>query len=176
MTIFLILGITGLLVVVAGLLLGELLDGAVDAVLPGDFGPGVVPALGAAVSAFGFGAALALRSGELTTGAAATAGSVGAVVVGAASFFLARSLIGDPVPPPRMESLYGVFGVVITPIPAGGFGEIAVVVHGSHQKFSARAEQPLPARTSVYVLEVLSSTSVLVAPADPTLVFKELLP
>jgi hypothetical protein len=176
MTVFLILGIIGFVVLVAGLLLGELLDGAVDVVVPGDAGPGVVPALGAAVSAFGFGAALALRSGDMSAEAAVAAGAAGAVVVGVASFFLARSLIGDPVPPPRMESLYGVFGVVITPIPAGGYGEIAVVVHGSHQKFAARAEQPLPARTSVYVLEVLSSTSVLVAPADPTLVFKELLP
>jgi hypothetical protein len=76
-----------------------------------------------------------------------------------------------------MESLYGAFGVVVTPIPAGGLGEISLVAHGSHQKFAARAEQPLPARTSVYVLEVLSSTSVLVAPADPTFAFnKELQP
>lgn len=174
MTVLVILGVLGLFVVVAGILLGELLDGAVDAVVPGDLGPGVTPALGAAVAAFGFGGALALQSGDVTTGVALAAGGLGAVVVGGASFFLARSLIGDAVPPPRSESLYGLFGVVVTPIPAQGYGEISVVVHGSHQKLSARADQPLPTRTSVYVLEVLSSTSVLVAPADPTFGFQEI--
>ena len=70
LVLLLALGTVGLLVVLAGLLLGELLDGAVDAVVPGDLGPGVTPALGAALAAFGFGGALALRSSGLSAGVA----------------------------------------------------------------------------------------------------------
>ena len=169
LTALLVLGVLGLAVVVAGLLLGELLDGAVDVVVPGDLAPGVTPALGAALSAVGFGGALALRSAGLSTGVAVGLGAVGAAVVGGASYRLSRSLIGDGVAPPGRASLYGVFGSVVTPVPVDGYGEASFVVHGTRRKLSARAEVPLPAGTRVYVLDVLSATSVLVAPADPTL-------
>ena len=53
-------------------------------------------------------------------------------------------------------------------MPAGGYGEASFVVHGTRRKLAARADGPLPAGTPVYVLDVLSATSVLVAPADPT--------
>lgn len=167
LTVLLVLGVLGLAVVLAGLLLGELLDGALDVVVPGDLAPGVTPALGAAVSAFGFGGALALRDSDLATGAALGLGAAGAVVVGASAFLLGRAVVGEGVPPPTGAALYGVFGSLVTGVPAGGYGEVAVVVHGTRRKLSARAEQALPAGTPVYVLEVLSETSVLVAPADP---------
>lgn len=169
LTALLVLGVLGLVVVLAGLLLGELLDGAVDVVAPGDLGPGVTPAVGAALAAFGFGGALALRSGGLSTGVAVACGAAGAVVVGAASYRLSRALIGEGVPPPGRAALYGVFGSVVTPVPADGYGEASFVVHGTRRKLSARSEVPLAAGTPVYVLDVLSATSVLVAPADPTL-------
>ena len=167
-TAFLVLGILGLTVVLAGLLLGELLDGAVDAAVPGDLAPGATPAAGAALSAFGFGGALALRGEDLPVGVACALGILGAAVVGTASYRLSRSLVGDGVPPPGREALYGVFGLLVTPVPAGGYGEASFVVHGTRRKLSARADHPLPVGTPVYVLDVLSATSVLVAPADPT--------
>lgn len=170
-TVLIVLGALGLAVVLAGLLLGELLDGAVDAVVPGDLGPGVTPALGAALAAFGFGGALAVRGAGLPLGLACALGAAGAVVVGGASFLLVRGLVGDGVPPPGASALYGVFGSVVTPVPASGYGEASFVVHGTRRKLSARAEHPLPAGTPVYVLEVLSPTSVLVASADPTSLF-----
>jgi hypothetical protein len=165
----LVVGVLGLVVVLAGLLLGELLDGAVDVVVPGDLGPGVTPAVGAALAAFGFGGALALRGTGLSGAAAVACGAAGAVVVGAASYRLSRSLIGDGVPPPGADALYGVFGSIVTPVPAGGYGEASFVVHGTRRKLSARADVPMPVGTRVYVLDVLSATSVLVAPA-PTLI------
>lgn len=168
LTALLVLGVLGLAVVLAGLLLGELLDGALDVVVPGDLVPGATPAAGAALAAFGFGGALALRSGGLGIGTAGALGALGAVAVGTASYRLSRSLIGDGVPPPGPDALYGVFGRLVTPVPAHGYGEASFVVHGTRRKLSARAEHPLPAGTPVYVLDVLSATSVLVAPADPT--------
>ena len=168
LTALLVLGVLGLTVVLAGLLLGELLDGAVDGVVPGDLAPGATPALGAALAAFGFGGALAVRSGDLPVVAACALAAVGAGAVGGAAYLLSRSLIGDGVPPPRAEALYGVFGTLVTPVPPEGYGEASFVVHGTRRKLSARADAPLPAGTPVYVLDVLSATSVLVAPAHPT--------
>ncbi len=169
MTALLVLGTLGLLVVVAGVLVGELLDGVVDGVLPGDLGPGVTAALGAAVAAFGFGGALALRTSDLSLSAACGLAAVGAVAVGATAFYASRALIGSEAPPARSTDLYGVFGTVVSPIPAGGLGEVALVHRGTRLKLAARADQPLPARTPVYVLEVLSETAVAVAPASPVL-------
>ena len=169
LTVLLVLGGLGLAVVLAGLLLGELLDGAVDAVVPGELAPGVTPALGAAVSAFGFGGALALRSADLPTALALSLAAVGALAVGGVAYALSRAVVGEPVPPPTGHDLYGVFGSLVTPVPAGGYGEASFVVHGTRRKLSARSEVPLPAGTRVYVLDVLSATSVLVTPADPTL-------
>ena len=169
MTALLVLGTLGLLVVLVGILLGELLDGALDAALPGDLGPGVTAALGAALAAFGFGTALAQRAGELPTTVSYALGAAGAVGVGAASFYSARALIGAESRPSRSTDLYGVFGTVVSPIPAGGYGQVAVDQHGTRLQLSARADSPLPAGTPVYVLEIVSETAVVVAPVQPVL-------
>jgi hypothetical protein len=166
-TALIVLGVLGLVVVCAGLLLGDLLDGAVDVVVPGDVAPGVTPAVGAAVSAFGFGGALALRGADLAPPLALALAAAGALAVGGVAFALARAVVGEPSAAPSGTDLYGVFGSLVTPVPANGYGEMTVVVHGTRRKLAARAEQPLSAGTPVYVLEVLSETSVLVAPADP---------
>ncbi len=167
LTVLVLLGVLGLAVVLAGLLLGDLLDGAVDGVVPGDLAPGATPAAGAAVAAFGFGGALALRGAELSAGVSLALATAGAVVVGLAAFLLARAVVGESAPAPAGSDLYGLFGSLVTPVPAGGYGEATFVVRGDRRKLSARAEQPLPVGAPVYVLEVLSETSVLVAPADP---------
>lgn len=167
LTVLLVLGAVGLAVVLAGLLLGELLDGAVDVVVPGDLAPGATPAAGAALAAFGFGGALALRGGGLAAPLALALAAAGALAVGGLAFALARAVVGEPVAAPTGNDLYGVFGSLVTAVPPGGYGEVTIVVHGTRRKLSARAEEPLPAGAPVYVLEVLSETSVLVAPADP---------
>jgi len=169
MSVLVVLGILGLLVVLAGVVLGEALDGLVDGVVPADMGPGVTAAAGAGLAAFGFGGALALRAGGLSLAAACGLGAAGAAVVAAAAFYASRALIGAESPPARASDLYGVFGTVVSAIPAGGLGEVALVHGGTRLKLAARADQPLPARTRVYVLEVLSETAVVVVPTSPVL-------
>lgn len=169
LTALILLGSLGLLVLVAGLVFGDLLDGVFDVALPGDLGTGVPAATGAALTAFGYGSALALTSADLPAGASLGLGAAGAVVVGGVSYRMAKALIGTPVEPHRTSSLYGVFGSVVTAIPADGFGEVALVHGGERRKISARAESPLPAGTQVYVVEILSETAVAVAPATPVL-------
>jgi membrane protein implicated in regulation of membrane protease activity len=65
------------------------------------------------------------------------------------------------------NDLLGTVGVVITPVPAGGYGEVRLSVAGQQIKFNARADQPLALGTRVFVIEVPTPTSVLVEPTPP---------
>ena len=62
------------------------------------------------------------------------------------------------------SDLLGTSGVVITPVPVGGYGEVRLAVAGQQIKFNARAAEPLALGTRVFVIEVPSPTSVLVEP------------
>lgn len=161
MVLFWVVGGIGLVLLLSGLLLGDLLDGLLEAV---DGGSGLTPALGAALAAFGFGGAL--LTGSLGVGLAALAGLGGALVVGIAAFFLTRAVIGTPAAPVRSSDLLGVFGTVVTRIPADGLGEVVLPQAGSRVKLAARSHEPVPSGVPVYVVEVLSATSVVVQRAD----------
>lgn len=169
MNALLVIGSVGLFFLVAGIVFGELLDGTFDVALPGDLGTGVAAGIGAGIAAFGFGGALILHASTLPLVVALLLGAAGAVAVGTVSYKASKALIGGPSAPARASDLYGVFGTVVTSIPPTGFGEIALVHAGERRKLSARAEQPLPSGTSVYVTEILSETAVAVAPARPVL-------
>lgn len=65
------------------------------------------------------------------------------------------------------NDLLGTVGVVITPVPVGGYGEVRLAVAGQQIKFNARADQPLALGTRVFVIEVPTPTSVLVEPTPP---------
>ena len=172
MLLFLVVGGLGLLLLLAGLLLGDLLDGGLDALGAGD---GVTPAIGAALAAFGlFGALLV---GPTGTTVAVLGGLAGALVLGVAALFLARALIGADTGAVRSGDLVGVFGTVITRIPANGMGEVVLPQAGSRVKLAARSHESVPAGAPVYVTEVLSATSVAVQRADSgTTDFQELHP
>jgi membrane protein implicated in regulation of membrane protease activity len=62
------------------------------------------------------------------------------------------------------NDLIGAMGVVITPVPVGGYGEVRLAIAGQHIKFNARSDQPLALGTRVFVISVPSPTSVLVEP------------
>ena len=58
-------------------------------------------------------------------------------------------------------SILGTQGTVVTPISSpASFGEVRLNVGGHTLKYNARAQQPLPVGTPVYVVDVLSETSV----------------
>ena len=169
LTALLVVGSVGLLFLLAGIAFGELLDGVFDVAMPGDLGTGLAAASGAGLAAFGYGGALVLYASTLPVVVALLLGAAGALVVGGVSYQASKALIGTPSTPQRATDLYGVFGTVVTAIPAVGFGEVALVHAGGRRKLSARAEQPLASGTSVYVTEILSETAVAVAPARPVL-------
>jgi hypothetical protein len=75
------------------------------------------------------------------------------------------ALGGQPDPAPSSTARLGLFGTVVSGIPDGGYGEISLSVDGTPVKVSARSAVPLDAGAPVYVTEISSSTSVVVARA-----------
>jgi hypothetical protein len=166
---FIVIGAVGLAVVLASLLLGDLLDGLFEAI-DVDFGGGIfsAPVLGSFLAAFGFGAALIM----FATGTSATLGALGGlgsgVVVGGIALAMMRALVNMPTDETvTMTGLEGAPGVVVTRIPGEGYGEVTVRHHGRQHKYYARAHEPIAAGTPVEVTAVLSSSAVMVKPADP---------
>lgn len=167
MTLFLLLGIFGTVMLVLGLVGGDLLDGVFDAVgIDATGGVFSTEVVGGFLAAFGFGVWLLGDGLGLGTGLALAGGGVAGVVMGGTALWLSRSLINlrtDATP--TAADLRGALGRVISPIPDGGLGEVRISRHGHPLKLAARAEQPISPGVEVVVVEVLSATSVLVAVA-----------
>lgn len=158
MTVFLVLGTVGLVVLLVSLFVGEVFDGAFDA-LPGDvLSTSVVAGF---LAAFGFAGGMAVDS--LGTGPAVGVGLVAGVLVGGGAGWLTRTLSGlrtDETP--TGEALVGLPGTVVTQIPSQGYGEVSLTVAGHLTKLNARADEVLFVGTPVTVTATLSPTSVMV--------------
>lgn len=168
MTGFIVIGVVGLAIVLASLLLGDILEGLFDA-FDADFGHGVfsAPVIGSFLAAFGFGAALVMTATGIGAAGGALAGLASGGVIGALALLMTRSLMHMPTDPTmRSADLVGSTGVVITPIPAEGLGEVSLTYAGQITKLSARASAPISSGTTVVVTQVASSSSVVVRPAD----------
>ena len=168
-TAFIAIGMVGLAIVLLSLILGEVLDGVFGA-FDLDAGGGVfsAPVIGSFLAAFGFGAALIMTS----TGANATLGALGGLasglIVGGLALAMMRTLMHMPTDETvTTRGLEGTPGIVITPVPAHGYGEVTIRHHGEQRKYNAMADEDLPAGTRVQVTGVLSPSAVVVAPADP---------
>lgn len=126
-----------------------------------------LPAIAGFLGAFGFGGAIV--AALLGTGgplAWVLAGVVG-LSVGVPAAWLAdramRAAINMPTDATLTSAdLVGATGVVITPVPAQGYGEVRLEVAGQPLKFNARAAEPLARGTRIFVIEVPTPTSVLV--------------
>ena len=167
MTLFLVLGVVGLVLLLVSLVLGDLFDGLLDA-LPSDVFSSAV--IGGFVSAFGFGAALSDGLGA-SRGLAVVVG----VVVGVAFAWFAGWLTrvvrgGGSDATVTTEDTVGRDAKVVTGIPANGFGVVRVQVGGHSLQLNARADAPVEPGAEVYVTAVLSPTAVAVAPVRTELV------
>ena len=158
MTVFLVLGAVGLVVLLVSLLVGEVFDGLFDA-LPGDvLSTSVVAGF---LAAFGFAGGLAV--GSLGTALAVVVGVLAGVLVGGGAGWLTRSLSRMRTDEaPTGDALVGLPGTVVTQIPSQGYGEVSVTVAGHLTKLNARADEVLFAGTPVTVTATLSPTSVMV--------------
>jgi membrane-bound ClpP family serine protease len=166
--VFLSLGGLGVAVLAVGLLGAELLHVGhpdIDGLIP-------IEAAAAFVGAFGFAAAIA--SDVMDAGTPVEVAAAGGIGIGAAlpAAYLAlrlaraaRNMRTDPTP--TRQDLVGCLGVVITPIPAGGYGEVRLRLGGQPVKFNARADRPLPTGAHVFVIDAPSDTSVVVEETPP---------
>lgn len=164
MTAFLVIGMVGLALIVAALLFGDVLDGALDFIdLDASGGLFSLPVIGSFIAALGFGGALLMSGLNFTTGAALAGGTVAGVAMGGTALGLTRALLNMPTDPtPRTADLVGALGTVVTRIPDGGFGEVTIAQAGQRVKLSARSDVPINSGTTVVVVDVTSPTSVIV--------------
>jgi membrane-bound ClpP family serine protease len=156
--LFLAIGGLGLLLFVLSLLGVELLD--LDGLIP-------LEAVAVATGTFGFAAAIASSSLDPRTAPAllAVAGIGVAAAVPAAWLALRLSRAAQRMPTdatPTSEDLPGLLGVVVTPIPADGYGEVRVALGGQPVKLNATADSPIPLGAEIFVVSVRSETSVVV--------------
>jgi hypothetical protein len=159
-TVFLVLGIAGLVLLAVSLLVGDLLDGVLDA-LEADWLSSAI--IGGFVSAFGFGAAAVDGAGGPGTVALAVGAGAG-VVVGWFAWWLTRLVKNGPSDGTvSIADSVGLVGKVITDIPSDGYGVVRVVVGGHSLQVNASSGLPVIAGTEVHVTEVLSPTAVRVA-------------
>ncbi|MFD0786472.1 NfeD family protein, partial [Micromonospora azadirachtae] len=65
---------------------------------------------------------------------------------------------------PTRNDLVGAVGLVVTPVPVNGYGEVRIRLAGQPVKLNARADQAIAVGTRIFVVEALSETSVHVEP------------
>ena len=166
---FLAVGGVGVLVLVLALVGGEIGHlGHPDA-----DGPFSLPAIAAFVGGVGFGGAAASAllpdlPGVVTVLLCLVVGVVVALPLAAGAVKLASGLRDMPTAPTLTEGdLLGSQGVVVSAVPAGGFGEVRLSLGGQQLKYAARSEVALPTGTPVYVVDTPSPTSVEVVSTAP---------
>jgi len=160
-TLFLVLGVVGLVLLAVSLVVGDVFNGVLEA-LPGDVFSSAV--IGGFVSAFGFGAALTDSLDAPPWLAVVVGAVVGAAFAWFASWLTRVVRGGGSDATVTTDDAVGRDAKVLTGIPDGGYGVVRVQVGGHSLQLNARAEQPVAPGTDVYVTAVLSPTAVSVAP------------
>jgi membrane protein implicated in regulation of membrane protease activity len=164
---FLFIGGLGLALLAVSLLLGDVLHlGHPDA-----DGPFSVPSVAGFVGAFGFGGAIVAAltgGGLLSLVAGLVTGIVIAIPSAIGTMALARmaSRMRTDATPTRSD-LVGRLGVIVTPIPAQGYGEVRVSIGGQPMKLNARSDKAVALGARVFVIEAPSDTSVVVEETAP---------
>ncbi|MFD3512004.1 hypothetical protein [Streptomyces sp. NPDC058657] len=170
MSLFLGLGIAGLVLLVLALVLDGLLEGLFGgfSALEGLFdGLISLPVVAGFLAMLGFGGAITLGTTGLGAGAATGVGAVTGVGAAWLTWKFTRALMRDQTDAtPRGEDLVGTSASVVTAIPAGGYGEVLVRLAGQPVKYAAKSETPVARGAEVWVEATLSSTSVSVRPVE----------
>ncbi|HLU33529.1 MAG TPA: hypothetical protein VKZ74_05855 [Natronosporangium sp.] len=157
--LFLGIGGLGVLVLILSLLGFELFD--LDGFVP-------MEVVAAMLSTFGFGAAIASsvladRSTPVAVAGAAAIGVGVSLPAGWLTIRLAQAARRMPTDAtPTREDLLGTTGVVVTPIPREGYGEVRVILGGQPVKLNATADTEIALGSEVFVIAAPSETSVVV--------------
>jgi len=155
--VFLGIGAFGVLIAMLAMFGGSLFD----------IGDGFVSieAVSGFVGGLGFGSAAAH---ELFGDSVGPFGSLGlGIIVAVPASFLAVRVVArmEEMPTdatPTASDFVGAKGVVVSQIPAGGYGEVRVRIGGQPLKLYARAAKPISLGAAVVVTTALSETNVVV--------------
>lgn len=165
---FLVAGAIGAGLLLLALVVGDLLHlGDVDA-----DGPFSFPAIAALIGGAGFAGAAAssLLPVEDDTTRGLLSGAIGVVAALPLAWFavrFSRSLMNMSTDRTITDAdVAGALGVVITRIPADGYGEVRIRLGGQDIKYSARSDRTLDRGAQIFVVQALSSTSVEVVGID----------
>ncbi|HEY2674981.1 MAG TPA: hypothetical protein VGJ07_32015 [Rugosimonospora sp.] len=126
-----------------------------------------LPVVAGFLGAFGFGGAIVASvlpgHGALTALAAVVVGVLAAIPTAWLAGRLVNAAINMSTDATLSSGhLLGASGIVISPVPSDGYGEVRLSVAGQQMKFNARCDRPLALGTSVFVIAVPSPSSVLV--------------
>ena len=161
MTVFLVVGGIGVVLLLVALVVGDVLDGAFEGLSAGFFS---TEALAGFLGALGFGGAIALDATG-STSAAVVIGLVLGVLLGWAAAKASRLLHGDGTTDTvRTSDMVEKIGSVVSAIPEGGFGVVSISVGGHITRLNARSSVAVPPGTQVSVTQVISPTAVQVEP------------
>ncbi|MFG2598381.1 hypothetical protein [Streptomyces sp. NPDC048462] len=168
MTLFLGLGIAGVVLLALSLIFDGILEGLFGGVLDGLFdGLLSLPVIAGFVSMLGFGGAIVLGTTGVGTFVAAGAGVLAGLVAAWLTWKFSQALMADQTnATPRDEDLVGSPGSVVTAIPADGYGEVLLRLGGHVIKLSAKSPVPVERGTEIWVEATLSTTSVSVRPVE----------
>ena len=162
MTVFLAIGVIGVVLLLVALVIGDHLDGVLDALGGGEWFTGA--ALAGFLGGVGFVGAGLLAVTD-NTWLAAVGGLLAGLALGlAVGWVMLRLRNSGADGTPSSTALVGSMGTVISDIPQEGYGVISVVNAGHLTRLNARCAEPLPSGTPVTVTDVLSPTSVKVIP------------
>lgn len=166
MTLFLILGGAGVALLLLALLIGDVLEGALnfDAISMLDSDVFSTAGVAGLVGGFGFGGALGLALSKNMVVAIVVGVLVGVVfawIAGRLTGFFKRSESGSV---PSSKSMIGTEARVLTPIPQSGFGQIRFTHNGHLMTMNARCDIAMDAGARVWISGLVSSTAVEVRP------------
>ena len=159
---FVVVGVVGAVLLLTFLLFDDLLDG----ILPdAEWISG--PVIGAFLAAFGLFGWVADAGFGTGPALAALVGLGGGVGLGWFAYRISKALMHAPTDAtPTTASLVGQPARVITPVRAGGIGEVLVRLGGQPVKLSATAATDLARGADTVVVAVESATRVRVEAAD----------
>jgi len=150
-TLFLI----GIVAVVVGAI-ALLADGVLDFIPDTDWFS--LTGIAAGVAMFGFTAGILEGIGFPLSIALVAGGVAGLGVIVGVSWLIYKLRNSSDSPDSSINSLVGATGTVITPIPAGGTGEVDVRFGGERHRFNAVSEDAIPATGQVSIVGIVSPT------------------
>lgn len=162
MTGFLVIGAVGIVMLLVSLIVGEHVHGIFDALGGGDWFTG--SSLAAFLGALGFGGAIVQQLTGSTVLAVVGGILLGVIFGGLIAYGMFKLRLIDTGGAVTTNDLMDAPGVVLSDIPALGFGEVRVTRQGQMMKLNAKSAIPISTGTQVTVINVLSATAVVVEP------------